>query len=288
MPLPMRASRHGCGDVPGATIGGAVTVGWVVIDSLGGGACAPATSAGQRRQPTAGDELTCRRQHKSGELGGAQFLTQDVVRYLQGVGHDGQRFEQLAEGQLAVAGERSCGAGGVDDLIGRRRGDVGGVADLDEPEPLDGEGARGPRATSSIGRSARRRRRSRRSTGRRHPRSRPPSPDRRRPSTRGTRDRPSGRSRGAVAQLAEVVGRSVLIGIRELGDDVPGADRRRRVEQSHEVLGLLVRPQASELDVEYLQPVSARRSRTCPTITSSPISDVTCSPGATGVERMPT
>ena len=79
MPLPISASRHRSGDVPGAAAGDSVTVGWVVIVKL-------ASAAG----PTVGDELTGGRQHESGELGGAQFVTQHIVRHLQGVGHDGQ------------------------------------------------------------------------------------------------------------------------------------------------------------------------------------------------------
>ena len=91
MPLPMSASRHRSGDVPGAAAGDSVTVGWVVIVEL-------ASAAGRQ---WATSSRACR-QHESGELGGAQFVTQHVVRHLQGVGHDRQCFEQLPEWQLTV------------------------------------------------------------------------------------------------------------------------------------------------------------------------------------------
>ena len=60
------------------------------------------------------------------------------------------------------------------------------------------------------------------------------------------------KSRGEITQPAEVFSRPIPVGIGKLGDDVPGTDRRGRLEQPDEVVGFFVRPQASELDVEHL------------------------------------
>ena len=91
------------------------------------------------------------------------------------------------------------------------------------------------------------------------------------------------KSSGEVAESTEPLGGSVPIGIRQLADDVAGADRRRRLEQPEEVVGLLVRSEPSELDVEHPHAGVGQRARHPATIARSPTSGTTCSPGATGV-----
>ena len=55
---------------------------------------------------------------------------------------------------------------------------------------------------------------------------------------------------GEVTQASEAVDGPVPIGIGQLADDVAGADRRRRLEQPEVVVGLVVRSEPGELDVE--------------------------------------
>ena len=59
---------------------------------------------------------------------------------------------------------------------------------------------------------------------------------------------------GVVAQPSEPLDGPVPIGIRQLADDVTGADRRGCLEQPEVVVGVLVRSEPGEFDVEDAQP----------------------------------